>query len=366
MPDITTNYGFKMPKPNEYAKPDDFNENFINLDKLLKPFFDTTQKLDENIVPYTDHWWRIRQTAGSYSLKVIPFGQISGAYTYNSSNEFYFIEITYSRSATSSNSGWDGTITLQYASSVTMDSSGNVSLVNPTSLTVNASTIESYASTLNGKYVKGLSENEDLIYKINTASISTYSERWSLGASDEVETYVYYGYKFSSLTSTGVQVAVSSYTESNSDFSYVSNSDSEFYPHSGTQGGIEYQYLGKIFDVAVKAEPCNLQTVNITSASWTNGSCTIAIPHSRYLLWWGDSTDLHGGFLMVISGKCYGNYSYHYYSSSSYVTDEHEYHARGATKINTGNQASVTAIQFSTSGLTLTGSGTATFYYLPI
>lgn len=36
MPELTTNYQFKKPKANEYAKPDDFNSNFDALDALLK------------------------------------------------------------------------------------------------------------------------------------------------------------------------------------------------------------------------------------------------------------------------------------------------------------------------------------------
>lgn len=36
MPDLTKNYNFKKPKANEYAKPDDFNENFEALDLILK------------------------------------------------------------------------------------------------------------------------------------------------------------------------------------------------------------------------------------------------------------------------------------------------------------------------------------------
>ena len=36
MPDLTTNYGFKKPKANEYASPNDFNDNWDALDSRLK------------------------------------------------------------------------------------------------------------------------------------------------------------------------------------------------------------------------------------------------------------------------------------------------------------------------------------------
>ena len=41
MPELTTNYQFKKPKANEYAKPDDFNSNFDALDTLLKQLSDS-------------------------------------------------------------------------------------------------------------------------------------------------------------------------------------------------------------------------------------------------------------------------------------------------------------------------------------
>ena len=41
MPELTTNYKFKKPKSNEYAKPDDFNSNFDALDTLLKQLSDS-------------------------------------------------------------------------------------------------------------------------------------------------------------------------------------------------------------------------------------------------------------------------------------------------------------------------------------
>lgn len=36
MPDLTSNYAFKKPKSNEYARPDDFNDNWDSLDEKLK------------------------------------------------------------------------------------------------------------------------------------------------------------------------------------------------------------------------------------------------------------------------------------------------------------------------------------------
>ena len=49
MPDLTKNYNFKKPKANEYAKPDDFNENFEALDLILKALADALGNLPEAV-----------------------------------------------------------------------------------------------------------------------------------------------------------------------------------------------------------------------------------------------------------------------------------------------------------------------------
>lgn len=49
MPDLTENYNFKKPKANEYAKPDDFNENFDALDLILKVLADALENVPEAI-----------------------------------------------------------------------------------------------------------------------------------------------------------------------------------------------------------------------------------------------------------------------------------------------------------------------------
>lgn len=273
---------------------------------LLMPMMAALREATEVLVPYDDYWWRIRQTSGSYSLRLAPAGTISGAYrTFSSSSFSYYgmVVVTWSKSAVSTSPGWDGRATLQYASNISISPSGAISLVNPSTLNITADTISSYESTLNGKYVKGLDSDEDKIYKINTSSIISFQERWKYG--DEVETYTYYGYGLYDATSTVVQVAVADYSSSSSDYSYVHNPASDFYPHSGTSNGVEYQYIGKIFDIAPAAAPNTIKTLNITSASWNNKTYSVAVPCKRYLLWTMDSS--HVGFWgLVDSTKLYG------------------------------------------------------------
>lgn len=323
---------------------------------LLMPMMEALREATETLVPYDDYWWRIRQTSGSYSLRLAPAGSISGAYrTFSGSSFSYYgmVVATWSRSATSTSSEWDGSATLQYASSISMNSSGVISLVNPSTLNITASTISSYGSTLNGKYVKGLDSNEDAIYKINTSTVINWSERWKYG--DEIETYTYYGYGLYDATSTVAQVAVADHSTSSSNYSYVHNPESDFYPQSGTSNGVEYQYLGKIFDIAPAAAPNTMKIVNITSASWNNKTYTITIPCSRYLLWttYTSGTATYGFVGMVDATYLYGTIS----SGTLYV------------KANSANPGSMTITPQST-GLKITHSMStgpaATIAYLPL
>lgn len=364
---ITDSSGKKKltPSPTEVSEPG------TEINKaLLQPMADALQEASENLVPYNDYWWRIRQNAGSYNLRLTPAASVSGAvdsYTHNNGTKYYQLNF-FSQSRSSDGEYNTVSRTYKVASNVTVNSNGTISLVNPTtytSTTDDDNIMNVLTSRCSGKYVQGLAPDTSGIYKISSgASVESTNFSWTVSGETSYQTDI--GYKWTGVNSSYVQLVVADYSATISDYSYVSNEDENFYPHSGTQGGIEYQFLGKIFDVAVKAEPYNIKTINITSASWNNGSYTITIPHSRYLLWWGDSKVQHGGFVMVINGKCYGTYGYHYYSSSSYAETELEYHANGTTSISTGNKPNVTGIEFSTTGLTITGSETAYFNYLPL
>lgn len=339
-----------VPSPDEVAEPG----TPINR-ALLQPLMEAVQRSSEDLVPYNDHWWRIRQTAGSYSLKVVPFGQISGAYSTRTSDGAYVVSVVNRIVDSDGSVNSNGARTIQVASSVSVGSDGTISLVNPTSYTISADNISTYASTLNGKYAKGLVQNTDVVYKINTSGISSYQEAMDYGSYTRTTTH--YCYTASSLTSTIVQVASSVYSESNSGFSYVSNADENFYPHSGTSGGVEYQYLGKIHDAATAVAPYSIKTVNVTSASWNNKQYTITIENARYLLFVAGC----GAALLVDNGKCYGIQTY---DDNTYSPDAIVY--VGDTKAYVGN----ITLTVTSTGVTLShssdGAVSATVAYLSL
>ena len=168
-------------------------------------------------------------------------------------------------------------------------------------------------------------------------------------SSDTLESYMPVLINSSKITSTGAWETISADT-------------SDAYPHSGESGGYEWVYCGRISDFTPSLYPLGIKTVNLTSASWNNGSYTLQLPCTRYLLWIVNSSASslknkdYGGILLVDNGKCYGKYRYD-------STIEYYYVGRSSATSNTTSLASIT---FTTNGLTLTGEGTQTLAYLPL
>ena len=357
---ITDSGGKKKltPSPTEVSEPG------TEINKaLLQPMADALQKASENLVPYNDYWWRIRQNAGSYNLRLTPAASVSGAvdsYTHNNGTKYYQLNF-FSQSRSSDGEYNTVSRTYKVASNVTVNSNGTISLVDPTtytSTTDDDNIMNVLTSRCSGKYVQGLAPDTSGIYKISSgASVESTNFSWTVSGETSYQTDI--GYKWTGVNSSYVELVVADYSATESDFSYVSNEDENFYPHSGTQDGVEYQYLGKIFDVAVKAEPYGIKTVNITSASWNNGSYTLQLPCTRYFLWCyrDDTYSPSGVVLMVDNGLAYGEYLK--------ITSNGDYlrYVAGNTRIT--NVSGVT-FAFTSAGITLTGSGTLTLAYLPL
>lgn len=377
---ITDSGGKKKltPSPTEVSEPG------TEINKaLLQPMADALQEASENLVPYNDYWWRIKQNAGSYNLKIVPSKQITGAYVKSeaSNGTIYYrvniLETWWRDNGDETYTEYNDPRTIQVASSLSLGSDGTISLVNPTSYSISGEDFYSYRHTfysiISGKYVKGFSQNSNLIYKIGTLSDGYDIDDWNAKITSSGETTNYTDYY---IDAGKVQVAVADYSATVSDFSYVSNEDENFYPHTGTQGGIEYQYLGKIFDVAVKAEPYNIKTINITSASWSDRTYSIDIPCSRYMLWVGDEAQgkktNFGSWLLVDNQKIYG-------AVKNYNSSNYDYYTNFYTGFTPGTKTSdyiyITAniyMNFTDTGIKLLyGSSvsttpTAVLAYLPL
>lgn len=342
---------------------------------LLQPMADAIQALSEIAVPYNNYWWRIRQNAGTYSLRLVPAANIDDAvesYTHNNGTRYYQVNF-FSRSRSSDGDHPDQSRTYKVASSVTVSTAGAISLVNPTTYTSNAddSNINSVlTSRCSGKYVQGLAPDPTKIYKIASgASVEDTNFMWTVSGETTYQTDT--GYKWSNVDSTVVQVVVADYSGTVSDFSYVSNENADFYPHSGTQNGVEYQYLGKIFEVAVKAEPYQIKKVSVTAASWNDKQYDIDIPHTRYLLFVGGRAAV-----LVNNGGAYGVTHYEINNDSTYTSTDQYSIVANANYLVCGSMARPTAtvstldISVAASGLrlltTLSTGPALTLSYLPL
>ena len=118
---ITDSGGKKKltPSPTEVAEPG------TEINKaLLQPIADALQKASENLVPYNDYWWRIRQNAGSYNLRLTPAASVSGAvdsYTHNNGTKYYQLNF-FSQSRSSDGEYNTVSRTYKVASNVTVNS----------------------------------------------------------------------------------------------------------------------------------------------------------------------------------------------------------------------------------------------------
>lgn len=364
---------------------------------LLQPLANTVQALDANIIPYTDYWWRIRQNAGSYVLNILPATQIENAYqskTDNAGRTTYWVcilECWYRNNGNVNDGEYKDPRTIKVASGVTMSAAGVVSLVNPTSYNISQDDMNSYsqrqtwASRLRGKYVSGLSENPSIIYKIDSsADIDEWSA--SITVSGENTRYYDFGFRMSAIGSTMVQVVTSRYSATTSDFTYEHSEDENFYPHSGTINGVEYQFLGKISEFAPKANKFNLQTINITSASYASNKFSAAVPGNLCFFMLNMITDPNstscGNFIGIIdkvSGNVFwvgGSQNSGSYAGCNIAHCDTRLYARGVfssstssieyiAKYSNGNLLFGSGIDNGING-NLDGNYVGTLYFLPL
>lgn len=272
---ITDSGGKKKlaPSPTEVSEPG------TEINKaLLQPMADALERIDADFVPYTLYWWRRRPMSASY-YEVQSDGYDAGSYSKATFNYGYSYISIFTHEHSSA--------TLQYSKTVTINqSTGAVSLTNPTTVTVTKSgyTNDELQSLLAGKYVKGLYPATNAIFYIPSASY-VVTRNWE-SASDGSTSY-YTGYEDSNdpgrSSLTKVMYVSSAKSESIGNWTYVSSDDSGTYPHSGTSNGTEYEYLGTVKDSALDAmNPPGMIIKSFTYANFSNNLYTVSIPYDRF------------------------------------------------------------------------------------
>ena len=270
--------------------PDSVTEPGTEINKaLLDPALQTIQRLDNDIIPYNDYWWRRRATSGSYAeTKQTAFGSSLGIASYYGSIITFFEH--------GENEDFNSSVSFQTASKININqSNGAVSLVSPTSHTVKYS---DYSSTYDlrtamtdmcaGKYLKFTSKsNSSILYVPSVSSVNQYNVASSADA--PIRSYIGYfspdGDWGGWGSGTDVQLIGSVKKIATGAWEVISSTESDTYPESGTSGGYEYEYYGKIFERALSTYVPGLKTVNVTRASYSSNSFTVTVPGSVCLFW---------------------------------------------------------------------------------
>lgn len=359
---ITDSGGKKKltPSPTEVSEPG------TEINKaLLQPMADALARVDAAAVPYVLYWWRRRAVANGYSeARQTAYSASVGYYHSSSSKGYYYLDAKRYVRYSGEESGTDYYATLSYASSITINqSTGAISLVNPSSYTFTSSDNVNDSSVygrFQGKYVQGFLGIESKTFYIPKSAYMV-THNWENSSGDS---YNEHGYEITSDMSDSLMPVLinSSKVTSTGSWETISADTSDAYPHSGESGGYEWVYCGRISDFTPSLYPLGIKTIKLTSASWNNGSYTLQLPCTRYLLWIVDSSSSnlqyknYGGILLVDNGLCYGKYRYDSATEFYYV-------GRSSATSNTTSLASIT---FTTNGLTLTGEGTQTLAYLPL
>lgn len=163
---------------------------------------------------YNQYWWR--RTEISYTAETA---------TTATANLFFNWTNNYSN-------------VISYSDSFSIDDSGKVVLVNPSTLKTSNSG-SGWTSTILGKYVTGCKVNgsdgtkTDDVYFVPSSAVFSYNSSYSS----------YY-------TNSALLVTAK---KSRGDTSYVTSGERNAYPDSGISGGYEYQYLGIPFENVVTA-----------------------------------------------------------------------------------------------------------------
>lgn len=360
---ITDSGGKKKltPSPTEVSEPG------TEINKaLLQPMADALARVDAAAVPYVLYWWRRRAVANGYSETRQTAAGETGVSHYSSTygKTYYYLNAIRNYRSSSDSEWYTYYSTLAYASSISINqSTGAISLVNPSSYTFTDSDNVSDSSVytrFQGKFVKGFLGVESKVFYIPSGAYME-SNSWAFAQGEEADEQ---GYEFSSDTDESHMPILINSTKITSTGAWetISADTSDAYPHSGESGGYEWVYCGRISDFTASLYPLGIKTINLTSASWNNGSYTLQLPCTRYLLWIVNSSAKslnykdYGGILLVDNGKCYGKYRYD-------SATEYYYVGRSSA---TSDTTSLASIAFTTNGLTLTGEGTQTLAYLPL
>lgn len=236
--------------------PDEVVEAGTDINKaLLQPLCDAVEKIDtetvpavNKLLPYNLYYWLSRGISGYYSevqtLAWNSAGTSESIVGFGKRTDVIYL-------FKQSNNGDVNSCTVQYSSSVKISqTNGSVSLVSPRTATFEYSYASGSAvrdeidKTLTGKFVSGLRPGTGKIFYLPIGSAVDYV------TSSEKD---YTGYSWTTTTVGGsssygdnIMLVSSKYNSTNTPWGYISSTEPDTYPTSGTVDGTEYIKLGRI------------------------------------------------------------------------------------------------------------------------
>lgn len=288
---------------------------------LLQPLVDAVARIDTAAVPYVQYWWRRRPTASSWTetrQKSSSQGFSNKTATHTDSQDdttYYHLAYALDRYPNGDEESSHTYATLTYASSISINqTNGAISLVNPTTYVCSESDHyydSAFYQKFQGKYVKGFIYCTDGIFYI-PPTMGMSHKGWSLTQEDA--TIYYDGYIFTADDKTQPMAINSVKNTTAGSWEPISSDADDTYPKSGTSGGYDWKYLGKISEaVTAPTESAfdGVTTIQITSASWSSSGSTynlnVTIPCKRYCLWISISKQYHASGV-VDNGLFSGTY----------------------------------------------------------
>lgn len=234
--------------------PDEVVEAGTDINKaLLQPLCDTVARIDNltvpevnKLIPYNQYYWLSRGISGYYSeVQTLAWDGSDYSSLVGFDNRIDIIWFF-----RQSSSGDENTCTVKYSSSINVNSStGAITLVSPSSKTFvyqyGSSVRDDITKTLAGKFVTGLRPSTSKIFYVTPSSDVDYITSSS--------GYAYTGYSWETQTvgepngyGDRIMQISSKYNSTNSPWGYISSTEPDTYPASGTVDGTEYIKLGRI------------------------------------------------------------------------------------------------------------------------
>lgn len=236
--------------------PDEVTEAGTDIDKaIMQPLCDTVEAIDNQTVPavtqllpYNLYYWLSRGISGYYSeVQTLAWNSAGTSESIVGFDKRIDVIYLFEQSS----NGDVNSCTVQYSSSVKINqTNGSVSLVSPRTATfeysyASGSTVrDEIDKTLTGKFVSGLRPGTGKIFYVPIGSAVDYV------TSSEKD---YTGYSWTTTTVGGsssygdnIMLVSSKYNSTNTPWGYISSTEPDTYPASGTVDGTEYIKLGRI------------------------------------------------------------------------------------------------------------------------